>query len=50
MVMSANIEIEPDLLKTISEIAKNKGTSEKEVLNDIIKKGLEPISEKVDKE
>lgn len=40
MVTTSKVEIDPKLLKTIQEIAKDENTNEYKVLNDLIKKGL----------
>lgn len=46
--MSINIEdIKPNLLKKISEIAKNKEISEEVAINKIIEKGIETIENEI---
>ena len=39
-------DIEPNILKAISKIAKNKGITEKETINNLLKKGLKSTEDK----
>ncbi|MCL2313417.1 MAG: hypothetical protein FWC41_13255 [Firmicutes bacterium] len=39
--MSANMKIEPKLLKTISKMAKDKNTTENKIINQILKEKIE---------
>ena len=41
------INIKPDLLKTISKIAKRENTTENKVINDLIAKGIEESEPKI---
>ena len=39
--MSTTVKLEPELFKTISEMAKSRGISENEIVNDIVKNNIE---------
>jgi predicted DNA-binding protein len=43
-----DVKIKPDLLKVISKIAKNQHTTENEIINDFIVKGIEEIEDEID--
>ena len=47
MTITKEIKIESELLNKISEIAKDKNTTENKLINDILKKGVETVENKI---
>jgi len=45
--MSTKVEIDTDVFQTIKGIAKDKKTTEKKLINDILKKKIEPPMNKI---
>jgi len=44
----SNVKIKPNLFKVISKIAKKQDTTENEVINDFILKGISQIEDEID--